>query len=189
MKMWSLLKPACLVIGLVAALALFASPSRADTIYTYTGAPFTSFFDTTCPPTCSITGHFTVTAPLGSGISGLPNFTPESFSFTDGVTTWTNLNSTFYVQFEVDTNTSGAISAWDINLIGPGSGGGLFTYYVGPGTLQEGTNVDTYEAFATDGGLPGTWTQASSVPEPSSFSLLCLGMLGAFGLSWRRVFA
>lgn len=77
-----------------AGLAPFA---RADTTYTYTGNPFTAFFalDTTapaCPPTCMITGSFTVAQPLAANLSSY-SFTPEAFSFTDGNIPITNLTS------------------------------------------------------------------------------------------------
>src|SRR6266852_9607446 len=80
-----------LVIG---SLALFATVSEANTVYTYTGNPFNQFFSATCPPECDISGSFTVSAPLAPNLTSLFIFTPNSFSFTDGIVTVTQTNAT-----------------------------------------------------------------------------------------------
>lgn len=189
METGSLAKIFGLVVVLVGALILSPSPSRADTTYSYTGVLFTSFVTTGCLPVCEITGSFTVASPLASGITGMPDFTPMSFSFTDGLTKWTNLNSTIFVMFAVDTSATGAITAWDINLIGPGSGGGLFTYFDGPGTFQEGVNIDSYQAYAPASDTGGTWTESSTgggVAEPSSLLMLGVGLISLLALALKN---
>ena len=83
-------------------------PARADTVYIYTGNPFTTGATQNGPTSLpvgpftvndSVSGSFTVATPLGP-LLHLVMFTPTSFSFTDGVDTLTNQNSTLS-SFEV----------------------------------------------------------------------------------------
>jgi hypothetical protein len=56
-----------LLPGLVMGLCLFAASARADTIYTYTGNPFTVFSGLdACPPVCNISGSFNLASPLAA---------------------------------------------------------------------------------------------------------------------------
>jgi hypothetical protein len=78
-----------LLPGLVMGLCLFAASARADTIYTYTGNPFTVFSGLdACPPVCNISGSFTLASPLAANLP-FEAITPTAFSFTDGSVTVT----------------------------------------------------------------------------------------------------
>jgi hypothetical protein len=95
----------------MAALALSALPAEADITYTYTGNQFNNFNDSaSCPPECNISGSFTLSNPLGSNFTGY--FTPNSFSFTDGINVITQTSATSFA-FGMLTNSYGAIAQWN----------------------------------------------------------------------------
>src|SRR5258708_40099523 len=107
----SLLKPIVAVFCLVFALSFTAPNAHADSFtYTYTGTNFATFVS---PYAASdvVDGTFVLSAALPSNSL----LTDESallvsYSFTDGVQTLTNLNSTVQA-FEFATS-SGAIVLW-----------------------------------------------------------------------------
>src|SRR5271154_1873836 len=90
-----------------------AASVKADTTYTYTGNAFDTFFgDSTCGSLCDITGSFTVAAPLTPDANYY--FTPLSFSFTDGITTFTQSDVTM-ADFGVVTNSLSQIVGWNMD--------------------------------------------------------------------------
>jgi hypothetical protein len=146
----------CLTIALLVAGITTAT---AQVQYHFIGIPFTSWYGTQCPPVCQITGSFTVAQPLPPNmvcdIGGSGCFTPESFSFTDGSTVFTNLNSPTF-GFAANTDAGGNITLFSFYMVGPGGGGGLGAYYGGRGQLtQEGVNLDQYQAYVEGEGIPG----------------------------------
>jgi hypothetical protein len=136
------------------------------TTYVFLGVPFSQFVGTTCPPSCQLTGSFTVAQPLPPNLSqdvgGSGAFTPLSFTFTDGVTTFTQSNSTSF-GFAVHTDANGNIIQWGMFMAGPGGGAGLLLFYGGSGSLaQEGVNLGNYQAYFFSNGSPGgTWSIAT----------------------------
>jgi hypothetical protein len=107
-------------------LAFGLAPSaKADTVYTYTGQPFTtfiSFIGTTgsdkyaCPSICSLKGSFTIAAPLGDNLA-LQAISPSRFSFTDGVFRIGNTDhGLFVLSFDVGTDATGTIDSWVISF-------------------------------------------------------------------------
>jgi len=163
------------VVGLCSLLAPGLLAGAGRTTYSFVSVPLTQFVGTACPPTCRITGSFTVTQPLAPNITLTPaqlggsgSFTPDSFSFTDGVTTFTNLNSTTS-GFAVNTDANGNIVEWGIYMGNTTLGPGISLYYAGPTELtQEGINVNSYQAyFQALGVVGGTWTVAAAAPAAS----------------------
>jgi len=66
-----------LLVSSVLALGL-APSAKSDTVYTFTGRPFTTFSGIigipgsdkfACPPICSLTGSFTIASPLGDNLA------------------------------------------------------------------------------------------------------------------------
>src|SRR5271157_5414649 len=157
-------------ITLVFALCSLLGPAmRAqETTYTFVGAPFNSFYQTNCPPICRLTGSFTLAQPLPpnlkGNIGGSGDFTPTSFSFTDGLTTLTNLNSDEYSGFAVDTDANGNITSFSFYMGAKADCTGFFAYWDGPKSVtQEGTNLCNYQAYIQGVGVfPGTWTRVST---------------------------
>lgn len=179
------------------------SSAMADTVYTYTGNTFTTSINApgfgspyTCPLICSVSGTFTVASPL-AGNSSPGIFTPASFSFTDGVNTFTNSNAT--ATFGIfATSAAGLPTAWSINI---GSFGTVQSFLQTVNFDGGVGGIQTYDLTAVeycDGGLctaiynlgsAGTWTATTGepkvpndgtpVPEPASIVLFAGGLIAA----------
>jgi len=166
---------------------------KAQSTYSYVSPPLNTFENTACLPTCAISGSLTLAAPLPPNlvgdIGGSGDIFPSSFSFTDGLSTWTNLNSGTY-GFSFDTNNLGNITNFDVYA--DSSFGGIYAFYDGPeNDTQIGSNTNTYGASLEGTGLPGgTWmldTPPMTTPEPSTLSLFGSGLLGLFVIARFRV--
>jgi hypothetical protein len=184
-------------IALVCALVMLASvlPASADTTYTYTGQPFVGFSGTdSCSGgvgECSISGSFTMASPLGDNFA-FSEITPPSYSFTDGVNTITQLNTSLVVAFEVGTNASGDINQWEIQVLTDGGFLELLTYSndifgmpIDMSGLESTTAPYPFIATAETPAL-GSWGPTGSVPEPSELIMLGSGLLSFLGISLRR---
>ena len=167
----------------VAALSLaYPAPVQAvPTTYQYTGNPFTQVAG---PYSTSdfVTGMVTLAAPLP------PNFndtvTPTAFTFSDGVQTITNLNSTSF-GFQFETGPTGAITAWQIVL--DTANGSLGTFIIPQLALAEDFGIlFPFRGFGFNTSTPGTWSTRTSVAEAgSTLSLMTLTLM-ALGLVARR---
>ncbi|HUJ30121.1 MAG TPA: hypothetical protein VLY23_02490 [Candidatus Acidoferrum sp.] len=174
-----------------------AAIAHADTVYSYTGSDFATWTNTSCPPVCHITGSLTLAAPLLPGLN-FTDVTPLSFSFTDGITTLTNVNApNFIIEFSTDP-TTGAITFWDLSLghnedpsqCPPGTSDLRFMHFESTSTFSL-NDVSAVCATATTGNLvyeadnetSGVWmvstTGGTSAPEPGALSLTLLGLLAA----------
>ena len=108
-------------------LAMLVSAAALSATYVYSGPPYTSVGGT-YNTSMRISGVFTTAAPLASNLSnaeigplGLGLVT--GWSFSDGVTTYTNDNSMNYggigADFSVSTDGAGDITAFSIGLKKP----------------------------------------------------------------------
>src|ERR1700682_6426598 len=100
-----------ILVALLGCFLMSAIPAFADTTYTYSGSPFDSFSGNySCGSECAISGSFTVAHPLASNLPptvldgensilatgfAVSSSQVESFSFTDGNTTFDQNNSYF----------------------------------------------------------------------------------------------
>ena len=160
----------------IAFLALFftmvCGPAAADTVYTYVGKPFDTFFGTACAPNCSITGWFSVAAPLAPNLP-LSQVTPTAFSFTDGVLTFDNSTTVAsFTYIGVVTDSMGNITGWNSQFkIEFANGTTAFMF--------SGTNPPGCTCFVTDQSSdpnyfvsvndnPGSWSRSMAPgPEPT----------------------
>jgi hypothetical protein len=154
-----------------ALLVGFASTASADTTYTYTGNPFTSFGGSyQCAPVCRITGSFTVTAELP--VNTVTVVTPTSFSFTDGLKTFATTSVVpsspqLAWRVEVATDVQGHITSWSLGFgCLPCDGIEITTLNDVTGSLTSSPVSTDYSiqpgSSATDVDSPGAWTSTST---------------------------
>ena len=160
-------------------MTLCAVSAKADTTYTYTGPQFTEFGAASCPPTCNITGSFTLPTPIPANA----NATISTFAFSAAPYTFTSLTNG---PFGVSTNAAGVIDNWDIDMID----------MLGNGEIAEILSGAPKEEDLLEFGAPnppnglkffmgadsfgiGVWTSSTStgVPEPASGTLLIAGVI------------
>jgi hypothetical protein len=174
-----------------------AVSAKADTTYTYTGNPFTSGICFARVVVClgaSVDGSLTLASPLGDNLHDFA-VKPESFSFEAAGLIVTNLEITAPSTFAFSTNASGQINGWNISVTGNADFNG-FPALVTIGSFSnlafingEDAEDNIVSSSPELGGqhgeienlnMPGTWTVSSgtSVPEPTTGTLLIAGLVG-----------
>jgi hypothetical protein len=196
-----LTKPLALILFL---FFLGLSPEAgADTQYSYTGDDFTSWNNTGCPPACHITGSLTLATPLLPGLN-FADVTPLSDSFTDGITTWSDIDAPGGI-FEFSTDAMGNITFWigslaktqDPSQCDPGSADLRFLQFESTTTFALNSAVAICATDTTVNGLydaentsSGMWTVSTTggtpIPEPGTVLLLGAGLASVFGLLGRK---
>jgi hypothetical protein len=163
----------------------FAASARADEIYTYTGTLFSG--------SLTLAQALPASSTTSVQFPAVPGWTDvSSWSFTNGVVTWTNLNSN--ILGTLTTNSSSQIVQWTLN------GGSAI---VGSNTFQWSSSdvgcalhmLTCSDSIAENGttiakSAPGSWnmTATSTVPESSSLLLLSIG-LASLVMVRRRLLA
>lgn len=161
--------------------------------YTYTGNNFTSFQNGEPPAgsydtSMSVSGFFQVESALSPFVAY--NFTPLSYSFTDGRNLFTSAAPPSTVYFEVVTNAFGQIDWWNIQLRDDSISGNTRQIMTFMGQDSGVIQVTIDESLSFDTGWinsqPGSWSVAvSAVPEPGPYELM-LGGLALLGFAARR---
>jgi PEP-CTERM motif len=186
------------VCGIAMAALPFTS-ALADTMYTYTGNPFTS--GSSGPPDApfttsdSVSGWFTIAAPLAANLA-IGSITPTAYSFSNGVETFTNGEPFSLFTFVVGTDATGAINEWGIEVNGIEAQHEFLTISSPMQTTDLGTlpppNDVSNELIGQNFNDPGTWVSdapppSTVTPEPSSLILLGSGALGLVGIMRQRI--
>lgn len=170
------------------AMSFMAGSALATTTYYYTGNPFNDFRNGgACPPTCSVTGSFTVATPLAPDLP-LTLITPISFRLSAGLMTLVD-GDPANTSLEVSTDDSGAISTWSWVVLGPeASISARILTENQPGLAADSVHFGNTPPFA--GPLaaevlndPGTW---SDTPEPRYPISVGVGVLLILGEIRRR---
>lgn len=198
--------------ALVSCVLLFFSGgvASADTTYTYTGKAFDTasclfkFFCAGPVGPGPITLSFTEATSLPDNLTGpiygimadltLVGLTPTSFTISDGLNTFTGVNS--FSNFFVETDSSGNIIAWNIGYNIPNEYGENTINSTGatPGNpvtvIDDAANFcfslqcETFDYVSN----PGTWTVqgTTATPEPASLLLLATGFMAFATLRRKR---
>jgi hypothetical protein len=151
--------------------ALSAAHSTADIIYIYTGNPFTTAVS---PYTTNdfLSGSFDLATPLGNNVP-LTIITPISFSFSDGIHTISSLSVQVPPHFNIQTDSNGIPSVWQIDLVNNVTPPPPFSFHTihtqsefigsAPGDSASLGSPGTVDAIAFNNFSPGTWVV---VPGP-----------------------
>jgi hypothetical protein len=183
---------------LVVAFLSLAPSASADTVYTYTGNPYTSCSGTyTCngtTPYLSLTFTVASGAPLNNltlfGAGSDVTAYVTSYSFSDGLSLSITEANGSYAEFNIATDANGNITGWYAHAYisppggnGPGAAASTicnpatfcndFSFYA---DYVDGVGTSTAEG-STSFGPGGTW-ERTTTPEPSSSLLLAMGLVG-----------
>lgn len=191
------------LFALGAALTLPLALNAQTTTYDYTGSNF-SYFNMNggvasftpqpgSPYTTgdSVTGTFTITGNIDSLSSKY--FTPDSFSFTDGVQTISSANGGDFFGL-LTTDATGDITSYvievsnptvandwiSINVVPAGSTPADFGKFLDP-------NGNVYDAGNGVNGSFSAPMPAAATPEPGSLALMGTGALGLLAEMRRRL--
>lgn len=183
---WFISAGAAVRVSLIALACLLVSATGAwadGFTYTYTGNDFTS---ASAPYTTSdsVTASFVLSSPLPPNLYDFTSEAPLVISYTmsDGVQTFTNLNSEFV--FNLKTDSLGNITEWAIAAAQLGySYNEIGTENGMPPEYGINDSTSFYGANAQILGDAGTWSPFINAPEPGTLVMLGIGLFGLAGVS------
>jgi len=153
----------------------------ASVVYTYTGNDFTSV---TAPYATSdfISGSLTLELALAPDLSFSP-ITPLSYTFTDGIQSYSSDAPPPEFSFDVGTDANGNIDQWYF-LLGTGAPDNSF---ISTGTSADNDSLDNGAASGQNADDAGTWSSnlPSVTPEPGSLTMVACALM-AIGAVRRR---
>jgi len=165
--------------GLTACILTLPMMASSVYTYTYTGNLFEAAYGPYNTTTDAVDGNFTLSSPLGDSQVN-ESVTPTSYSFTDGVQTFSSTSSPAADEtFKFSTSPTGTITAWTVDL-GSASFNSVSTFTdEDEGALDEG-----FGGYGENIADAGSWAVSvssgggtSAVPEPGTVGLLSFGLL------------
>lgn len=194
-----------LLFALIALAGACAPSAMANTVYTYTGAPYTTCVGAYVAGCSSISLTGTLDLSLSSSqLENLDNFVIPasdiaSFSFTDGFDVSLNQNTAAFSFFEISSNAQGDITNWAIVVLSTAPAPDAVT--TGVSGIVSGHEVETFdisgsnltfdctpkrtppfdcqvtEADGGSAGVGGAWSPqgTTTAPTPEPSSLFLLG--------------
>lgn len=140
------------LLALIVIAGVCAPSAMANTVYTYTGTPYTTCFGTYSTSCSSIS--LTGTLDLSLSVSQLDNLNlfllPASdivsFSFSDGFAATLNQLTSAYSAFVISTNAQGQITQWGIML---------FSGLPAPGATADETLIELFGNAPTTASFSG----------------------------------
>jgi hypothetical protein len=175
--------------ALAVLFAMGGASARADVVYSYTGLVYTNVTGS-YTTSMKVTGSIDLTSALGANF-GPASLTPNFFSFSDGLQTFTNTTPGLTSNFDVfQTNSLGQIITWDVAFSIPaGLGFDEITVTVGGDNPQVFWSCSTSSACESTAfvNTAGSWSApVSTVPLPAALPLFATGLAGLGLLGWRR---
>lgn len=182
-----------------AVLCLLTFSVNASVVYGYEGNPFDVFSFDFPSGSDRISGSLSLSNELAANLDWV-NASPDSWTFTDGLTTVTNQTSGYVSTFQFSTDAAGGITDWRILLLRPIGSLGLPSIEIRTRT-DSGNPVNIYDestycveltigntcangtnAYSSSAGV---WS-VSAVPVPSAVWLFGSGLIGLIGLARRK---
>ena len=145
-----------------------AAIARADEILSYTGKDFTQAFGA-YTTSDYISGTITLSSALPDNCNECLISDVVSFSFSDGVQTITNNTPNVVFTFDVNTNSAGQITGWNLGAEIPHTPDSIRTNN-NRGLAFDNGELDEFDV-AQNVRDAGEW-QTKAVPEPASVTLL-----------------
>ena len=184
-------------IAIVCLAVVTATPTIASVVYSYEGNNFDTFsFPSSYNAAMSVSGSLTLASPLGMYFGG--TVTPLSFTFSDGINTFTESN-TDYSGFRFNTDATGAITQWAIEMYidvpDPVKIGDTFFYLMSQNVVDMGSMETCISISYTgscsigiDNGViePANVSGWSVVPVPPAVWLFGSGLIGLIGIARRK---
>lgn len=173
---------AVVFIGLVLGLSTSAS---AVAIYSYTGNPYTTIFGSMYTSSMYVTATMTLSNPIAPNQSKV-DLLPELISLTmfDGVQTLDSSNLSLNRIAVASTDSAGKMTDWQVWLFVAGGPIGIATMTPPSGPLVLDQVNHTPEDNASVRDNAGSW---AVVPEPTTVTLLALGLVAMAGVRRRNV--
>jgi hypothetical protein len=167
----------------------------ANTIYTYSGNPYTSCGGTyTCNGTTPVLSITFETSSMGAALDNLSGdnitATIESLSFTDGTGLSLTSCAVSTCSVVVSSNSSGDITAWQVIPLEPSPAVGYYVFSeYGFGMNEDYSQTSTSSTVGYgDTTTQGIWSAPSTAiptPAPSTIYLLGPGIVGLLALAAR----